>query len=72
MQSDRFGSRPDVDLSLAVLYGPFDPDEERLVRLHLDQGWKVEEAAKLLGWTRRTAYRRWAQVRGRLAAGMAA
>ena len=66
------GSSPDVDLGLGALYGPFDPEEERLLTLHLVDGWRLEEVAPLLGWSRRTAFRRWAAVRERLAAGMAA
>ena len=69
-----WAARPDEpDLLAEVLpLAPFEPGERALLRLHLVDGYKVEEAAALLGWTRRTAYRRWAQVRGRLQRGMAA
>ena len=65
------GARPDEYDPLLPLE-PLAPDERALLRLHLVGGFKVEEAAALLGWTRRTAYRCWATVRGRLQRGMAA
>ena len=51
---------------------PLELHERALLHLHLVAGYKVEEAAALLGWTRRTANRHWATVRGRLQRGMAA
>ena len=56
---------------LALLL-PLQADEGEPLLGLVAGGWKVDEAAVLLGWTRRTAYRRWATVRGRLQRGMAA
>lgn len=51
----------------AVAFGPLSPAEERLLQLWLLEDRTVEEAARLCGWSRRTAYRRWRALLARLA-----
>ena len=52
----------DLDESLACLAGE-DPDVAELVKLRLFAGLSTSEAGKLLGMSRRTAYRNWDYVR---------
>jgi DNA-directed RNA polymerase specialized sigma24 family protein len=60
--------RPLTDIGtdpLTALW-PLATDERRLLTLRLIAGCSVEEAARLLGWSRRTAYRRWRALVARL------
>lgn len=49
-----------------LLLGDFAPDERRLLALRLG-GYSLPDAAAHLGWSRRTAARRWHAIRERLA-----
>jgi DNA-directed RNA polymerase specialized sigma24 family protein len=54
-----------IDLLLSLW--PLADDDRRLLALRLTAGYSVEEAARLLGWSRRKGFRRWRALVARLA-----
>lgn len=58
------GLFPEIDL--AVQLGPLDPQEARLLVLHLVEERSLTAIAPLLGWSPRTTQRRWRALRDRL------
>jgi RNA polymerase sigma factor (sigma-70 family) len=55
-------------LDLAAAAAALTPAERRLLRCRLLEDRRIEDAARRLGWSRRTAYRRWHALLDRLAA----
>lgn len=66
----RAGPPPEADLALQL--GPLGAEERRLLALRLVEGRPLTEIAPLLGWSRRTTFRRWRALLERLERELAA
>ena len=56
----------EIEIDLATQLGPLEEWERRLLTLRLLEDRPLEEVALRLGWSRRTAFRRWRKLLGRL------
>ena len=54
------------EAELAAQVGPLSAEERWLLRLRIEDDWRLEEVALLFGWSRRTTFRRWRALLDRL------